>query len=115
MAIQGRTSDNLVAIGTHGNGVYSATVTSSAPAPTCGTPGSLSTSSVTSSSAALGGNSVSGANNYDVRYRQQGTSSWTNVNGVSGTSRNVSGLSANTTYEFQVRANCSIVGSYSSS
>ncbi|HAS45034.1 MAG TPA: hypothetical protein DCS93_31420 [Microscillaceae bacterium] len=115
VAIQGRTSDNLVAIGTHGNGMFSATVTSATGGPSCGTPGGLSAGSITSSSATLSWNSVSGANNYDVRYRVQGTSTWTNVNGVSGTSRNITGLAASTNYQFQVRANCAVTGSYSSS
>ena len=115
VSIQSRTSDNLVAVGTHGMGVFSATVTSSAPAPTCGTPGSLSASNLTSSSATLNWGSVSGASSYNVRYRVQGTSTWTNVNGVSGTSTGVSGLSASTTYQYQVQAVCSVTGSFSSS
>ncbi|EAY26036.1 GEVED domain-containing protein [Microscilla marina] len=103
--IEGRSVDNLVAVGTHGVGAFSATVTAAAPA--CGTPSSLASSNVAQTTATLNWGAVSGANNYDVRYRVQGTSTWTNVNGVSGTSTNLSGLTGSTNYEAQVRANCS--------
>lgn len=103
--IEGRSVDNLVAVGTHGVGAFSATITAAAPA--CGTPSSLASSNVSQVTATLSWSAVSGANNYDVRYRVQGTSAWTNVNGVSGTSTNLSGLTASTDYEAQVRANCS--------
>ncbi|MEO1652116.1 MAG: fibronectin type III domain-containing protein, partial [Bacteroidota bacterium] len=103
--IEGRSSDNLVAVGTHGVGMFSAVVTAAASG--CGVPSSLSSSNVSESSATLSWGNVSGANSYDVRYRVQGTSAWTNQNGVSGTSTTISGLAGGTTYEFQVRANCS--------
>ena len=43
---------------------------------------------------------------YDVRYRVSGTTSWT-TSMVNGTSTVLSGLSATTSYEAQVRSNCS--------
>lgn len=104
--IEGRSVDNLVAIGTHGVGLFSATVTSSAAPPTCGVPGSLSATSVTTTTATLNWGTVGGANNYDARYRVQGTSGWANVNGVTSTSTNLTGLTGSTTYEFQVKTNC---------
>lgn len=113
VAIESRTSDNLVAIGTHGVGMFSAAVTGTAPA--CGTPGGLSATSITQTTATLNWGTVSSANNYDARYRVQGSSTWTNVSSISGTTTNLTGLTASTTYEYQVRANCSSAGSYSAS
>ncbi|CAM1358076.1 exported hypothetical protein [Tenacibaculum litopenaei] len=67
-------------------------------------PTGVTTSSVTASGATVSWSAVSGAT-YDVRYRQTGTSSWT-TNAVSGTSTSLSGLSATTQYEVQVRSKC---------
>ncbi len=49
-------------------------------------------------------NSVAGAT-YDFRYRQAGTSSWT-TSAESGTTKTLSGLSAATQYQVQVRSKC---------
>ena len=69
------------------------------PAPTVpGTPGGLSVSGTTSSSVSLAWNSVSGATGYNV-YR-----GGTKVTAVTGTSATVTGLSASTSYSFQVTA-----------
>jgi hypothetical protein len=101
-----RSSDALVAIATHANGLYSATLTSGTPA-TCDVPTGQASSSITSSSATVSWAAVSGALSYDVQYRVQGGSTWTSVNAIGGTSTNLSGLSTSTTYEWQVRTNCS--------
>ena len=45
---------------------------------------------------------------YDLRHRRVGTSSWTQIDGISGTSRTVTGLTNGRSYEFQVRAANSI-------
>jgi hypothetical protein len=85
-------------------------------APTCNatTPTGVSTSNVTSNSASVSWNSVAGAT-YDVRFRETGTSSWTTGN-VTSNSASLTGLSASTTYEVQVRSVCpSGNSSYSSS
>lgn len=69
------------------------------PAPTVpATPAGLAVSSTTSSSVSLAWNTVSGATGYNV---YQGGSK---VQSVSGTSATVSGLSASTSYSFQVSA-----------
>jgi hypothetical protein len=82
---------------------------------TCGIPTSLSATSVTSSSATLNWNAVSGATSYNVRYKATASSTWIN-NSTSSTSLAVSGLSASTSYEFQVQAVCGANSSvYSSS
>ncbi|WP_345742793.1 choice-of-anchor B family protein [Aquimarina aggregata] len=68
------------------------------------TPSSLSASNISSSSALLNWSSVSGTT-YDLRYRVAGSSAWTTT-AVSATSSTISGLSASTQYEAQVRSKC---------
>jgi len=96
-------------------GTYSAiaTFTTNSPAPTCGTPGGLNATNVTANSATLNWNTVSGATSYNVQYRLAGTTTWSNATSAVN-SYNVSGLSASSTYEFQVQANCNgTLGTYS--
>jgi hypothetical protein len=75
--------------------------------PACGQPAGLSTSAITSSSATVSWSAVSGANNYDVDYKTTASSIWTNAaTGTTSLSVNLSGLSASTSYDWRVRANC---------
>ena len=72
----------------------------------CGVPASLSASAVTTTTATLNWGAVSGASNYNVQYKATSSATW--IAGTSsGTSLAISGLSASTAYEFQVKANCS--------
>lgn len=75
--------------------------------PSCDAPSGLSTSGITTSSATLSWGSVSGSVDYDLRYRSVGSSSWTNVTGLSSASHTLTGLSDGTTYEWEVLTNCS--------
>ncbi|WGH74504.1 GEVED domain-containing protein [Tenacibaculum tangerinum] len=79
--------------------------TSGATSCTATVPTGVTISGVTSSGATVSWTAVSGAT-YDVRYRQTGTSTWA-TSAVSGTSTSLSGLSASTQYEVQVRSKCS--------
>ncbi len=72
----------------------------------CGTPGSLSAGSITTSSAALSWGSVSGATSYNFEWKLNSASTWTTVSGLTGTSYALGGLSAGTTYNFRVQAVC---------
>ena len=73
---------------------------------TCAVPGGLASSSITTSSATVSWSAVSGAASYDLQYKTAASSTWTTVNNTS-TSRSLTGLASATTYNFQVRANCS--------
>ncbi|PTB96319.1 peptidase S8 [Marivirga lumbricoides] len=79
------------------------------------TPTSVSASNIGSSTATLSWDVVAGTT-YDVRYRPTGSSSWTTVS-ATGSSTQLSELSATTQYEAQVRSKCSdgTTSSYSSS
>lgn len=68
-------------------------------------PTGLGASNVSTTTATLSWNAVPGAT-YDLRYRETGASSWTTT-AVTGISSNVSGLTALTQYEAQVRSKCS--------
>ncbi len=74
----------------------------------CGTcPGAFG---LAANSTAIGSSSVSwnapSTGAFDVRFRPVGTSTWTTLNGVNGTTVELTGLSACTSYEFQVRPIC---------
>lgn len=74
---------------------------------TCGVPGGLSAGSLTTSSAALLWSAVSGAASYTLQWKPTSASTWTTVTGLPSAGYNLSGLTANTAYQFQVLAVCS--------
>jgi hypothetical protein len=69
------------------------------------TPSNLSASTITSSSAQLDWDEVTSAT-YDLRYRETGTSTWTEVLDINVETYNIIGLLELTQYEVQVRSKC---------
>ncbi|PIA79077.1 hypothetical protein BFR04_06020 [Gaetbulibacter sp. 4G1] len=68
-------------------------------------PTGLNAFNIGATTTSLSWDATSGAT-YDLRYREIGASNWTNVNGLSSASTNLTGLTASTQYEAQVRSNC---------
>jgi trimeric autotransporter adhesin len=103
--LQYRASDGLLAAATHGRGIFTAAL---AVSPTCGAVAGLASSNITTNSATISWNALSGAISYDVDYKVNTSSTWTNLaTGTTALTQNLSGLSQNTTYDYRVRANCS--------
>ena len=74
---------------------------------TCNAPTGLASSAITSSSATVSWTAVSGANNYDVDYKANASSTWINAaTATTATSVNLSGLAAGVLHDWRVRANC---------
>jgi hypothetical protein len=74
----------------------------------CGTPVSLASSSITTTSAAVSWGTVSGANNYDVDYKADASSTWINAaTATTALTVNLSSLTSSTLYDWRVRSNCS--------
>ncbi len=72
----------------------------------CPIPTGLFVLGITNSSATLTWRSVADTDGYNVRYRETGSTSWTNVNGVASNLLGISNLNAGASYEFQVQAIC---------
>jgi hypothetical protein len=70
-------------------------------------PAGLSTTNVTTSSATLNWVAVSGTTQYTVEYKPSSASTWTVAGTTAGTSINVTGLSAASSYTWHVRTDCS--------
>ena len=68
-------------------------------------PTGLAASNLAETTATLSWDAVPGAT-YDLRYRETGTSTWTTI-AVTGVSSDLTGLTALTQYEAQVRSKCS--------
>ena len=74
----------------------------------CGDPTGLNATAITTNSATVTWNTVSGALNYDVDYKAASSGTWINAaTGTTSLSLNLSGLSSSTLYDWRVRANCS--------
>jgi hypothetical protein len=81
-------------------------------ATSCGNPTSLTAGSVTSSGATLSWGAVSGALSYNLQYKTSASTTWTTIN-TTATSRVLTGLTANTIYNWQVQAVCNgLSGTY---
>jgi hypothetical protein len=73
----------------------------------CGTPFGLTASSITISSATVSWTGIAGASTYNLQYKQSSSGTWTTVSGLASPSRNLTGLTDGTSYDFQVQAVCS--------
>ena len=76
--------------------------------PSSGTaPTGLNTSNITNSSATLSWGSVSGATTYTIQYKTNTSSTWITAGNTSSATYNLTGLTANTAYNWQVKTDCS--------
>jgi hypothetical protein len=90
---------------TKGNSGYTFPVTFTTQTGVCPVPSGLNATSVSASSATLEWNNTADAVSYNIQYRITGSSSWTTeTSSVNSTS--VSGLTSNSSYEFQVQTVC---------
>ncbi|MFM2134746.1 MAG: hypothetical protein RL021_146, partial [Bacteroidota bacterium] len=81
-------------------------------ATSCGDPTNLATSSLTSSGVTLTWVAVSGAISYNIQYKTATATGWTTTTSTV-TSKSITGLSAATTYNWQVQAVCNgVLGAY---
>jgi hypothetical protein len=69
-----------------------------------GAPSGLTASSFSTTGLTIAWNASTGATSYNVSYQYSGQGSWSTVNGVSGTSTSLSGLSPGTLYNIYVNA-----------
>ena len=77
----------------------------------CSAPSNLVHTTLTATSVSLGWSSIVGAFNYSVQYRVANTTIWLNAGTVSGTNLALGGLVAGTTYQWRVKASCSVYSS----
>ncbi|MBE4950240.1 endo-beta-N-acetylglucosaminidase H [Chryseobacterium culicis] len=92
--------------------VLSGTLQSWTQGTNCDAPIGLYTSNLTGTSAKLNWSAV-GTNTYDVDYKPASSTTWTNaVSATSSTSVTISGLTANTEYDWRIRTNCSVKSAY---
>ncbi len=100
-SITARATDNQGAVTT--SSVVTIQVTT--PTVTCPVPTNLNATAITTNSALLTWSASANATAYVVWYRVLGTSTWTNPT-VTGTSLALTGLIANTTYQWTINAVC---------
>jgi hypothetical protein len=75
--------------------------------PVCGAVTGLTASSITLNSGTVSWTAVSGADSYDVDYKESTSSTWINAaTATTLTSIDLTGLSENTTYDWRIRVNC---------
>ncbi len=88
----------------------SATFTTAAVVTTCNLPTALTSASITSSGATISWTAATGAISYNVQYRIVGAATWTSTTSTT-TSSILTGLTASSNYEFQVKTVCSATSS----
>lgn len=92
--------------------VLSGTLQSWTQGTNCDAPIGLYTSNLTGTSTKLNWSAV-GTSTYDIDYKPASSTTWTNVaSALNSTSVTVSGLTANTEYDWRIRTNCSVKSAY---
>lgn len=109
--LQYRSADGTLAAATHGRGLFTAMLQA---IPTCASVTDMTASAITTNSAMISWTEVPGANNYDVEYKLNSSSTWVNAaTATTNTSVALSGLTDGSLYDYRVRANCTdLSGSY---
>jgi Bacterial pre-peptidase C-terminal domain/Fibronectin type III domain len=94
---------------TYGTSSYTETQFTTLANGSCAAPGGLSASNITSTTATVNWNAVSGALVYSVQYKPTSSANWiVATSGTYGLSANLYSLSPNTTYDWRVYTNCSL-------
>jgi Pregnancy-associated plasma protein-A/Secretion system C-terminal sorting domain len=96
----------LFAVGGARNGLTTSIGCQAPSTSTCGTPATLTSGSITQTSAGLTWGAASGATSYTLQYKTAAATVYTTVNNITSTNYALSGLAAGTTYNWQVSANC---------
>lgn len=92
--------------------VLSGTLQSWTQGTNCDAPIGLFTSNLTGTSAKLNWSAV-GTSTYDVDYKPASSATWTNAaTALNATSVTITGLTANTDYDWRIRTNCSVKSTY---
>lgn len=79
----------------------------------CGTPSGLNATGITATTATLNWGAVANAVSYNVQYRLLNAANWTTTTSATN-SKALTGLTAGSTYQFQVQAVCNVAtGTYS--
>lgn len=73
---------------------------------TCNAPTGMNTTGITSTAATFNWTAAAGATSYNVRYKTTAAATWTTTTSAT-TSKSITGLTAGTTYEWQVQTVCS--------
>ena len=77
----------------------------------CAAPTGLVSSAITTTGATVSWAAVTGATSYTLQYKTSAATAYTTVSGITTTSRVLTGLTAATTYNFQVSSVCSATSS----
>ena len=72
----------------------------------CDPPDGLSVTGITWSEGTVSWPTVQGASAYELRWKESAASTWIEVNGLTGTSRILTGLNPDTDHDVQVRSVC---------
>jgi Metallo-peptidase family M12B Reprolysin-like/Secretion system C-terminal sorting domain/Bacterial pre-peptidase C-terminal domain/Fibronectin type III domain len=110
---QGTTYDYrvLVTCAAGSGNFVQAQFTTTAPV-TCNAPTGLSSSAITATGATVSWTAVSGAVSYDVDYKLNTATVWTNsITATTATSIAITGLTAGNLYDYRVRSNCASLSS----
>ena len=92
---------------TSGSSAYTQAQFTTTAVVVCNAPAGLASSAVTASAATVSWGAASGAISYDVDYKTNAVSIWTNAaTATTALSVNLSGLTASTLYDWRVRTNC---------
>lgn len=86
---------------------YTASTTFKTTGISCGIPSGLTSSGITNTNATLSWTAITGVTSYNLQWKQSSSSTWTPVASLATNSYALSGLTACTSYQFQVQANCS--------
>jgi hypothetical protein len=100
----GKTYDVRVRL--NGYTINSTYVQTSFSTPCNSIPAGLTHTTVTPTSGTVKWNAVSGAVSYNLQYKKSTVSTWTTVSGITTNSYNLTGLTANTIYNYQLQMIC---------
>ena len=95
----------IQAVCASGTSTYVASTFTTTTATSCGNPTSLNATSITTTGATLGWTAVSGATSYNVQYKLSTATTWTTTTSTT-TSKALTGLTASSTYNYQIQAVC---------